>query len=106
MNDLGSGLAVVRANGVSEGGTAMRELRGKRTATVVGMFFAIGFVLSIVVAFVSPYVYEGLTDSPALPTSVTIIACWVVLAGGGYLVDLRRHRKSAPEGADSPESPA
>lgn len=69
------------------------------------MFFAIGFVLSVVVAFVSPYLYEGMTESPALPTSVTIIVCWVVFAGGGYLLDRRRAhaRQSGAEGGHTSE---
>ncbi|UPL10651.1 hypothetical protein [Microbacterium sufflavum] len=69
------------------------------------MFFGIGFVLSIVVAFVSPYVYEGLTDAPALPTSVTIIVCWIVLAGGGYLLDRRRRRTVSADRGESSETP-
>lgn len=82
----------------------LRNPAERRSATVIGMFFAIGFVLSIVVAFVSPYFYQGVTESPALPTAVTTIICWIVLAGGGYLLD--RHRRRLAEERASERSSA
>lgn len=62
------------------------------SVNLVSMFFAIGFTLSIVVAFLSPYVWEGITESPALPTATTTIVGLFIFAGGGYLLDRRNRR--------------
>ncbi|PRA81291.1 hypothetical protein [Microbacterium sp. MYb66] len=58
------------------------------------MFFAIGFVLSVVVAFVSPYLFDALVEAPALPTAITVVLSWIVFAGGGYLLDRRKRRQT------------
>lgn len=64
------------------------------------MFFAIGFLLSIVVAFVSPYIWDGISGSPAFPTALTTIISFIVFAGGGYLLDRRSRLRPHSTGAD------
>lgn len=56
------------------------------------MFFAIGFVLSVVVAFVSPYVFDAVSEDPAFPTAITVVLSWILFGGGGYLLDRRKRR--------------
>lgn len=53
------------------------------------MFSAIGFVLAIIWAFVSPYLFAGAGDA-ALATALATVAGLIVFIGGGALLDRRR----------------
>ncbi|WP_186324366.1 hypothetical protein [Microbacterium paludicola] len=68
------------------------------------MFFALGLVPTIVIAFVSPYVWDGSADSSTL-TAVTTTAAIVGLAGGGHLLDHFRKRSGRGDAAAPARSP-
>lgn len=58
------------------------------------MYLGIGFALSLVIAFVSPYLWDS-SEDPSLLAALTSTVAFVVLCGGGLLLDRRRKRKRA-----------
>ncbi len=70
------------------------------------MFFTIGFLASIAIAFASPYFWQaqGVTSmwAPTISTAVALI----VLAGGGLLIDRKRRATRRHERAHAnPNTP-
>lgn len=55
------------------------------------MYLGIGFVLSLAIAFDSPYFWDS-TANPALYSSLTTSTAFAVLCGSGIVVD--RYRKT------------
>lgn len=56
------------------------------------MFLGIGFVLSLAIAFGSPYLWDS-SENPALLAALTTAVAFLVLCGGGLLLDRRRKKK-------------
>lgn len=69
----------------------------RSTANLSDMYFSIGFLLAVIVAFASPYLYANSTDNPALLTAITTVVAWIVFAGGGHLIDRRRKQRLGSE---------
>ena len=58
------------------------------------MFAAIGFVIAIIWAFVTPYLFAG-ADDAALATALATVAGLIVFIGGGALLDRRRNARAS-----------
>ncbi len=58
------------------------------------MFVGIGSVLSIAIAFASPYFWDS-SENPSLFSALTTLFAFLVFCGGGSLLD-RRRKKQQP----------
>lgn len=56
------------------------------------MYLGFGFVLSLAIAFASPY-FWGSSENPLLFSALTTAGAFVVLCGMGFTIDRRRKRK-------------